>query len=84
MGMVRASCKVITVSACWLINHVLARTPPGTRAGGMMITGDVVVYTLVDCCFSVVVGHGSSWINAGAACVIFGRAPSVLFWVCLQ
>ena len=25
----------------------------------------------------------SGWINAGAACVIFGRAPGVLFWVCL-
>jgi hypothetical protein len=70
---------------CLLANyHALARTPPGTHAGGMMITGNVVARTLVDHCFPVVVGHGSGWINAGAACVIFVRAPGVLFWVCLR
>ena len=56
MGMVRASCNVITVSACWLINRALARTPPGICAGGMMIMGDVVLRTLVDRCVFVVVG----------------------------
>ena len=65
MGMVRASCSVIAVSACWLINRALARTSPGTRPGGMMITGDVVLRILVDPCLSVVVWHGSGWINAG-------------------
>ena len=54
MGMVRASCNVIGVSACWLTNRALARTPPGIGAGGMMITGDVVLRILVDRCFSVV------------------------------
>ncbi len=81
MGMVRASCNIIAVSACWLINRALARTPPGICAGGMMIMGDVVSRTLVDRCISVVVGRGSGWINAGSARLIFGRAPSVLFWV---
>jgi hypothetical protein len=45
-------------------------------------TGDLVVCTLVDCRFSVV-GRGSGWINAGAARVSLGRAPGVLFRVCL-
>ena len=49
-----------------------------------MITGDVVARTLVDRCFSVVVGCGSGSINAGSALVIFGWIPGVLFWVCLQ
>ena len=48
-----------------------------------MITGDVVVRTLVDSRFSVV-RLGSGWINTGATDVIFGRAPGVLFWVCLR
>ena len=65
MGMVRASCMVIAVSACWLINRALAGTPPGTRAGEMMIMGDMVPHSLVDRHFSVVVWHGSGWINAG-------------------
>ena len=79
--MVRASCNVIPVSARWLINCALARTSPGSRAGRMMITGDVVSHTRVNCCVSVVVGQGSIWINTGSALVIFGRAPGVLFWV---
>ena len=41
-GIVRASCIVIAVSACWLINRALARTPPGMRAGGMITTSDLV------------------------------------------
>jgi hypothetical protein len=64
-GMVRASHIVIAVSACWLINPALARTPPGIRAGGMIITGDLVSRILVDRCFSVVDWRGSGWINAG-------------------
>ena len=58
MGRVSASRNVIAVSACWLINCALACTPPSICAGGMMITGDVVVHTLVDPCYSVV-GCGS-------------------------
>ncbi len=65
MGMVKASCIVITVSGCWLIKRALAHTPPGTCAGGMIITGDVVPRILVDRCFFVFGWHGSSWINAG-------------------
>ncbi len=65
MGIVRASCIVIAVSACWLINRTHPRTPPGIRAGGMIITGDVVPRFLVDRRFSVVVWLGSGWINAG-------------------
>ena len=64
-GIVRASSIVITVSACWLINRALARTPPGIRAGGMIITGDVVPRILVDRRISVGVWLGSGWINAG-------------------
>ena len=45
---VSASCIVIVLSACWLINLALARIPPGTWEGRMIITGDVVVHTLVD------------------------------------
>ena len=54
-GNARASCIVIAVSAYWLINRALAHTPPGTRAGGMIITGDVVPCFLVGPLFSVVV-----------------------------
>ena len=64
-GIVRASCIVIAVSACWLINRALARTPPGTRAGRMIITGDLVPHFLVDRLFAMVVWLGSGWINAG-------------------
>ena len=53
-GMVRASCIVIALTACWLINRALALTPPGICTGGMIITGDVVLRILVDRCFSVV------------------------------
>ena len=54
-GIVRASCIVIALSACWLINRALVPTPPGIRAGWMIITGDVVPGFLVDRRFSVVV-----------------------------
>jgi hypothetical protein len=64
-GIVRASCIVIAVSACWLINLALARTPPGMRAGGMITMGDLVPRFLVERCFSVVVWLGSVSINAG-------------------
>jgi hypothetical protein len=64
-GIVRASCIVILVSACWLINRALVRTPHGIRAGGMIITGDVVPRFLFDLCFSVLVWLGSGWINTG-------------------
>ena len=64
-GMARASCIVIALTACWLINRALARTSPGICAGGMIITGDVVSRILVDRCFSVVDWHGSGWVNAG-------------------
>ncbi len=64
-GMVRASCIVIAVSACWLINRALVCTPPGIHAGGMIITGDVVLRIPVNRCFSVVDWHGSGWINTG-------------------
>ena len=61
IGMVRASCIVIVVSACWLFNRALACIPPGYRAGGMIITGGVVPRILVYPCFSVFVWHGSGW-----------------------
>ena len=64
-GVVRASCIIIAVIACWLISRALAGTPPGIRAGGMRITVDVVPRFLVDCCFSVVVWLRSGLINAG-------------------
>ena len=83
IGMVRASCNVIAVSALWLIVRVLACVPPPSILyGGMIITGDVLLRTLVDRLVFVVVGLGSSCINAGSALVIFGRAPGVVFWVC--
>ena len=64
-GIVRASCIVIAVSACWLINRVvLARTPHGTRASVMIITGGVMPRFLVDHLFSMVVWLGSGWTNA--------------------
>ena len=81
MGMVRASCNIIAVRACWLINCARARTSPGICTGRMVITGDVVLRTLVGRRVSVVAGCGSDWINAGSALVIFGRTPGVLFWV---
>jgi hypothetical protein len=43
-----------------------------------MITFDVFLCILVDRRFSVVVGHGSGSMNAGASLVIFGRVPGVL------
>jgi hypothetical protein len=64
-GIVRASCIVIAVSACWLINCAFARTPLGTRAGGMITTGDLVPRFLVERHFSVVVWLGSVCINSG-------------------
>ena len=83
IGIVRASCTVIVVSALWLINHALARVPPPIILyGGMIITGDVLSLTLVDWRILVGVGLGSGFINADSALVIFGRAPGVLFWVC--
>ena len=85
MGMVRASCNVIAVSALWLINRVLASVPsPSILYGGMIITGDALSRTLVDRCVSAFGGLGTGWINAGAALVIFGRASGVLFLVCRQ
>jgi hypothetical protein len=44
---VSASCIVITLSACWLINLALACVPPPSNLyGGIIITGVVVVFTL--------------------------------------
>jgi len=63
---VSASCIVIALSACWLINRALACVPPASIwYGGMIITGDVAVRTLVDQRFAVV-GPVSRRINAGA------------------
>ncbi len=63
---VSASCIVIALSACWLINLALDHVPPPSIwYGGMIITGDVVVRTLVDRHFTVV-GPVSGRINAGA------------------
>ena len=65
-GGVSASCIVIKLSACWLINHALASVPPSSILYGVIIiTGDVVVFTLFDLC---VAGAGlvSGSINAGA------------------
>ena len=83
IGTVRASWNIIAVSALRLINHALACVPPPSILyGGMIITGDVLLRTLVDRHVFVVVGLGSSCINAGSALVIFGRAPGVLLRVC--
>ena len=77
IGMVRASCNGITVSALWLINCELACVPPPSILyGGMIITGDVLSPTLLDRCVFVGVGR-SGCINAGSVLVIFGRAPGV-------
>ena len=82
IGMVRASCNIIAVSALWLINHVLACVPPPSiRYGGMIIMGDVLSRTLFDWHVFIGVGLGSCCINAGSALVMFRRAPGVLFWV---
>ena len=52
---VSASCIVIALSACWLINHALACIPPPSILyNGVIITGGVVVRTLVDLRFAVV------------------------------
>ena len=46
MGMVRASCNLIALSALWLINHALACVPsPIILYGGMIIAGDVLSHT---------------------------------------
>ena len=63
---VSASCIVIALSACWLINLALARVPPPSILyGGIIITGVVVVFTLFDL---RVAGAGlvSGSINVGA------------------
>ena len=62
---VSASCIVIALSACWLINLALARVPPSILYGGIIITGVVVVFTLFDL---RVAGAGlvSGSINVGA------------------
>lgn len=63
---VSASCIVIALCACWLINLALAHVhPPSIRYGGMIIAGAALVRTLVDWCFAVV-GPVSGSINAGA------------------
>ncbi len=65
IGGVSASCIVIALSACWLINLALARVPPPSILyGGMILTGDLVVLTLFDL---RVAGAGlvSGRINAG-------------------
>ena len=80
IGTVRASCNVIAVSALWLIKCALARAPPPSILyGGMIITGDVLLRTLVDRRVFVVVGLGSSCINAGSALVIFGRGLLMVY-----
>ena len=82
IGMVRASCNIIAVSALWLINHALARVPPPSILyGGMIITGDVLSCTLFDWRVFVGARHVSCCINVGLALVMFGRAPGVLFRV---
>ena len=65
-GGVSASRIVITLSACWLINLALAHVPPPSILyGGIIITGDVLFFTLVDL---RVAGAGFIFgrINAGA------------------
>ena len=65
-GGVSASRIVITLSACWLINLALAHVPPPSILyGGIIITGDVLFFTLVNL---HVAGAGfvSGRINAGA------------------
>ena len=65
-GSVSASRIVIALSVCWLINLALALVPPPSILyGGILITGDVVVFTLVDLCVAGV-GFVSVSINAGA------------------
>ena len=83
-----ASCIVIASSDCWLINHALARIPPGTGYGGIMIVpgvnstvGYVVcVHTCVNflCRYGVLVSVG---ITMGIILVIAGTAPGVLLHV---
>jgi hypothetical protein len=74
---------IITMSACWLTNRVLALIPPGTRTGGRIIIGDTVVRI---CCKHLlsVVGHSSGGINVGVTHRITGTAPGVLFRVCCR
>ena len=65
------------------INRALACVPPPSIInGGMIITGDVLFITLIDRRVFVGVGR-SGCINAGSVLVICGRAPGVLFRVCL-
>ncbi len=78
---VSTSCIVITLSACWLTNLSLAHIQPGTRTGGMIITGAVMVCTLGNRHFSVV-GLVSGGLNLGVTCQIAGMAPGVLLRVC--
>ncbi len=63
-GGVSTSRIVIALSDCWLTNLALACIPPGTQAGGMIITGAVMVCTLGDWRFSVV-GLISGGLNVG-------------------
>ena len=66
VGGVSASRIVIALSACWLINLALACVPPPSILyGGMIITGALVLLTLLDL---RVAGAGlvSGRINAGA------------------
>ncbi len=82
IGLARASCNVIAVSALWLINLALARVPsPSILYGGMTMTGDVLSITLLDRRGVVGVGQ-SGCISAGPVLVIFGRAHGVLLRVC--
>jgi hypothetical protein len=80
---VSTSCIVIALSACWLTNLALARISPGTWAGGMIITGAVMVCTLGNRRFSVV-GLVSGGLNIGVTHQIAGMAPGVLLRVCGQ
>ena len=49
VGGVSASCIVIALSACWLINLALAHVPPPSILyGGKIITVDLVVLNVFD------------------------------------
>ena len=84
VGGVSASLIVIALSACWLINRALARVLlPSILYGGMIITGDFMLLTLVDLRVAGV-GSVSGRINVGATRWIAGTAPGVLFRVVLR
>ncbi len=79
-GACNSSFIVITFNACWLTNHALAFTPPGTGMNVSMGLGWGVSSCLDWRCVGGALG--SRGMRLGLFHIMAGTPPGVLFWVC--